>query len=298
VKQVFPVRCGFTLIELLVVIAIIAILIGLLLPTVQKVRDAAARTQCRNNLKQLGLAVHNYENAHGHIPASATDAVGTRRGFMSYLLPYIEQDNIGRIYNPNTEWFVTANQPAIQVQLKVVQCPSAPNPRTSSGVTDGVAWTGACADYGVMQGLDGSTVLMGIPADYPKRGMTRDRETTRFADCTDGLTNSLMIAEDAGRPQTWQNGKRVGDLAVPEWGVWASRQFKIQPRGHTMDGAAFPGPCAVNCSNDRGIYAFHPGIANVCMGDGSVRTLQEGLNIFVFYYLCTIQGGEIVSPDQ
>jgi prepilin-type N-terminal cleavage/methylation domain-containing protein/prepilin-type processing-associated H-X9-DG protein len=291
-------RLGFTLIELLVVIAIIAILIGLLLPAVQKVREAAARMQCSNNLKQLGLATHNFEGTHGHIPPSATDVVGTRRGYMSYILPYIEQDNVGRIYDVTTEWYAAVNQPAIQVQLKVVQCPSAQNPRTSSGVTNGVSWSGGCADYGVLQGLDGSTVLMGIPAGYPMRGMTRDRETTRFADCTDGLSNSLLIAEDAGRPAAYQKGKRVGDLSNPEWGVWASRQFKIQPRGHTMDGTAFPGPCAVNCSNDRGVYSFHPGVANVGMGDGSVRTLREGLDIFVFYYLCTIQGGEVVSPDQ
>ena len=224
--------------------------------------------------------------------------MGTRRGIISYILPYIEQGNIARIYSTETEWFAPDNRTAIAVQLGVFMCPSAPGPRSSSGIADGVNWTAGCSDYGVMQGLDSSTHLMGIPLDYPKQGMFRDREPTRLANCTDGLSNILMIAEDAGRPQYWKAGRQFGDMANPEMGVWASRQFKIQPRGHLLDGSGFPGPCAVNCSNDRGVYAFHPGVANVCMGDGSVRTLRKELNIFVFYYLCTIQGGELVAPDQ
>jgi prepilin-type N-terminal cleavage/methylation domain-containing protein len=289
---------GFTLVELLVVIAIIGVLVALLLPAVQAAREAARRSSCTNNLRQLGLAVHNFEGVMKEIPPSATDAVGSRRGFMSYILPYIEQSNLEANYTPTTEWFAEVNAAAIKTHLNVVQCPSAPARRMSSGATDSIAWTAACGDYGVMQGLDSSTHAMGIPTDYNKAGMFKDRESSRFADVTDGLSQTLMISEDAGRPQYWRRGKRYGDLSNTEHGVWASRQFKIQPRGHLMDGSAFPGPCAVNCSNDRGVYAFHPSVANVVLGDGSVRSLNHNLDIFVFYYLCTIAGGEVVASDS
>jgi prepilin-type N-terminal cleavage/methylation domain-containing protein len=296
---------AFTLIELLVVIAIIGILIAMLLPAVQAAREGARRTQCINNLKQLALATHNFEEAQGYVPPSATDAVGNRRGFMSYVLPYLEETNVSDLYDSNIEWFATENQTAIQTQLPVLKCPSTPeSSRTSSGTTDGIAWSGACSDYGVMQGLDSSTTTyMGISAEKPlKRGFTRDRQTTMLAHVTDGLSNSILLVEIAGQPELWILGRKMDPSAIgktpaqlAENGVWAGRKLKLSPRGHTLDGLNFPGLCAMNCSNNSGMYSFHPGIALVAMGDGSVRTLEESLHIYVLYALTTIQAGETLA---
>ena len=128
-------RSAFTLIELLVVIAIIAILIGLLLPAVQKVREAAARIQCANNLKQIGLAQHGYHDVYGKFtcswdyepPKPPQRPTGVAHAWSTYLLPYLEQDNLYKLYDFNRLGYTNPNAAAIQTPLKVFQCPSSPN---------------------------------------------------------------------------------------------------------------------------------------------------------------------------
>jgi prepilin-type N-terminal cleavage/methylation domain-containing protein len=290
-------RPAFTLIELLVVIAVIAILIGLLLPAVQKVREAAARVQCSNNLHQLGLAIHSYADANGgQLPYSHRN-VHPYSGWVTLLLPYLEQDNLYRQYNFNLDWYDPAQQPVVSRQLKVMVCPSTPNPaRMISGSLNGVSYTVPPADYAAIGGITSDIVPQVIPASYPRLGAMPIDTTLGFKDITDGTSSTLLVAEGAGRPDIYNAGHDTGQLSPTAltkstWSAWNGNFV----RGYSYDGTFYPGPCPLNCSNLDAIYSFHTGGAFGLLADGSVRFLHQSMDVWVMYSLATSQGGEVVE---
>ncbi len=236
-------RKGFTLIELLVVIAIIAVLIGLLLPAVQKVREAAARMSCSNNMKQLGLACLNYESTYRVLPPSflidASTGAGkpypfNAQGWGQFLLPYFEQNNLAALYNFSVPFSSSPsiipgspdNQSVISTSLKVMLCPSAPHP--SPTYTDTTSfppfvWTAAVADYAPNDVINQPT-FFGYPSSTSPSALTGALQPSIKGNAallsvlgvaatsqrpitaiTDGTSNTILLCEDAGRPVRWIN---------------------------------------------------------------------------------------------
>jgi prepilin-type N-terminal cleavage/methylation domain-containing protein/prepilin-type processing-associated H-X9-DG protein len=312
-------RRAFTLIELLVVIAIIAVLIGLLVPAVQKVREAAARIQCANNLKQLALAMHNYHDGMRYFPPAYVDEGGSWRGYRlthgwaPFILPYIEQDNLYRLYRWDVPRYVPENQPVVAAPLPLFWCPAAPEQDRYTTVTSFAAYgtKGACGDYTITLGVDPLLAQLGwvdqvgdyrgaltnMPkAELPVMMLSATLKGTRLTDLRDGTAFTILLTEDAGRPKLWQAGKAGSDQAL-EGGEWDHYKGSIILQGATRDGTKV-GQCALNCSNDREVYAFHPGGANAVFADGHLQFLKVGIDIRILARLITRAGDEVVSDSD
>jgi prepilin-type N-terminal cleavage/methylation domain-containing protein/prepilin-type processing-associated H-X9-DG protein len=313
-------RRGFTLIELLVVIAIVAVLIGLLLPAIQAAREAARRIACVSNLKNLGLALHNYHTVYDTFPSGAVGPVGglpqydgvKQHGLGSHLFPYLEQQALADRYRWDVSWFDPPNQTVVNTQLGVFQCPSAQANRIEDGSLPTVTpprWepftgTAACGDYAGSATVDAGLVNAGVvdllagPLDDKGNyeGVFPANHTRGLASIPDGSSNTILIGECAGRPQLWHRGKQVSNKYL-SGGPWASRNL-LWCRGATPDGSASYGSCAINCTNDRDVYSFHPGGADVLFADGRVQFLKETIDIRVFVRLVTRAGGEIISEGD
>jgi prepilin-type N-terminal cleavage/methylation domain-containing protein/prepilin-type processing-associated H-X9-DG protein len=259
-------RRGFTLIELLVVIAIIAVLIGLLLPAVQKVREAANRMQCTNNLKQIGVALHSYHDANGTFPPGYVDGnknrsstpdndVGPGWGWAAFLLPYIEQGNLYNQINFSQGIGIGSNTVISQTPLKIYQCPSDPIQQNfgvyDSTFTNPIATVAHCnyvgcngweecywnaGGAGDPAGSDGLGGSIGLAGD----GLFLRNSHFRVADVTDGLSNTIFVGERSANhsPSTWTGAVTGG--RCPAW--MATQPFTtpyISPPGPAYDYADF-----------------------------------------------------------
>jgi prepilin-type N-terminal cleavage/methylation domain-containing protein/prepilin-type processing-associated H-X9-DG protein len=320
-------KSAFTLIELLVVIAIIAVLAGLLVPAVQKVRDAAKRTECTNNLKQIGIALHGYHDSKSYFPGNHRPVLTTsvRERWFTKILPYLEQTNLFKTYDENSNWDSAANLPLTSQQLKVAICPATPDanrldgdPALTAGWS-GIVGTVGITDYAAIYGLH-PTFLAANNIIQPNADgiLTKtDGQYISIADITDGLSNTIYVAESAGRPYLYnQGGVRVNanyGVDGVNGGGWSRPASDIWLIGSSKDGTIVGGPYTINACNgfDHGglyplqigapplgtdgsgqIFSFHSGGANALFADGSVHFLDQGIAPAAIASLVTRRGGE------
>jgi prepilin-type N-terminal cleavage/methylation domain-containing protein/prepilin-type processing-associated H-X9-DG protein len=285
---------GFTLIELLVVMAIIGVLIALVIPGIQRIRESASRVGCANNLRQIGLALHNYQSVTEAFPPASTTAPGPRHSWVPFVLPYLEQGAIYDQYDQTSNWYDAANQTSVSTPLQLFQCPATPVANRIYQFYDAQP---AYSDYNATKGISSTLVIDGLvpPAPDPRGVLVRD-VPTRIADILDGTSNTILIAEDAGRPDLWVMGQVVPD-GVALGGGWADDNGPFLLLGSDSSGMA-GGPCPLNCTNISEPYSFHPGGANFLLADGSVRFLDSAVNIAVMAALVTRAGGEDIPGSD
>jgi prepilin-type N-terminal cleavage/methylation domain-containing protein len=324
---------GFTLIELLVVIAIIAVLVGLLLPAVQLVRESAARMQCANNLKEIGLALHNYHNSEGFFPPGYIDGntnpastpdndVGPGWGWASFLLPYLEQDTVYNQIDFSQRVGFGSNTAMSQLPLKIYQCPSDPlqqafpvydstftNPIATVAHGNYVGCNGWEECFWNAGGAGNPAGSDGLPGQYGSggNGLFYRNSRNRIANVTDGLSNTIFVGERSSNhaPSTW-----TGAVAGGRCPAWMANQPPTPyspPPGPPYDNADWGEALVLAHGNGTHrpnadlpifdpdvFYSMHTGHgANFLFGDGSVHFLTSSIDPASYQALCTIGGGEV-----
>ncbi len=318
------VRAAFTLIELLVVIAIIAVLTALLLPAVQAAREAGRRIQCANNLKQIGLALHNYHDVVGAFPLGRTIPSNASFSPLARFLPYVEQANMGNALNFNLPYNDPGNATVLNASLAVFLCPSdtTPVPAGSGGGTNYRSNEGT----GVVM-WHGSSDVAGVNATMPPpNGLFFANLQCRVADVVDGLSNTAAFSEHVVGDFSQNLGTDKSDTfkpgtypATPDEAIAQCRATDIANlslQGYSNVGAPwtygyhstssywhsappntrscmFPPSRIMTTANSR-----HPGGVNVAMTDGSVRFVKDTVDLPAWRALGTRDGGEIIGADS
>jgi prepilin-type N-terminal cleavage/methylation domain-containing protein/prepilin-type processing-associated H-X9-DG protein len=289
-------RRAFTLLELLVVIAIMAVLMGLLLAAVQRVRDAAARAKCQNNFKQLALALVHYESVFGRFPEGYRFTTPTR-SFIPPILQFIEQNTIR--YDLRKNWDDPVNQAAAQAQIPLLYCPSSAN--GPNRVDSTYSFQPTVSDYTVYHGINhGYCDIVGWPYyKPPDQNGAMTSVVCRIVDIRDGTSTTFLVVEDCARPDLWRMGHRASGTASA--GGWSDPNLEIALDGSDTlpsgQGQGF-GPCVMNCTNDNEVYSFHHGGANFAFCDGSVRFIRDTIRNTTFAALVTKAAGDIPDPND
>jgi prepilin-type N-terminal cleavage/methylation domain-containing protein/prepilin-type processing-associated H-X9-DG protein len=282
----FSTRRAFTLVELLVVIAIIGVLIGMLLPAVQAIREAARRTQCANNLKQFGLAIANYEVAIGNYPpAYLGEELQPGWGWGSFILPYIEQANLYQFGNIDDSLFGEGANPAYPTDyteqvVTVFRCPSDQAPDLNP-----LRLYHGTSNYRVATGSQTSGFFI---VDYDFGGILFQNSKVRHAQVLDGTSNTVVIGECKFDEPT---GKRAalwaGMSGLRNGAVWISDvMWWIDDESAQINGTA-----------PQAFSSWHPGGAMFSFCDGSTRFFKEGGDIQLLKYLADRADGHVVTPD-
>lgn len=320
-------RNGHNRIEVLVVAVIGLLAVGLILPRVQAARADADRLKCEDNLRVLGTAFAEYERANGGLPPrrSGFNNGEPYGGWGSALLPHLGDEKTARGYNPKLDFFDPGNKAAIETPVKPFLCPATPTGRTviiesqaSAKADNADKDTVFSVKAGVSDYIASNGVLLprgGYALNFNEAGQMNgnqrqpmgDNDITPLAKITDGTACTLLLIEQAGRPDVWRVGKKKdGDgqfgrspNARGAWAGWGSIAFGPgDARTGESPGVGDSTDCTVNCNNWFGVYGFHTGGANVLMCDGSVRFVTPKLDPLTFAYLTLRDDGHAIAPSD
>ena len=305
-------RRAFTLIELLVVIAIIAILVALLLPAVQQAREAARRTQCKNNLKQIGLALHNYHDTYNVFPMGnvvrvdpSGDLYGDGWSYHARILPYIEQTNlysqVSDVIGTDAGTQTSAKQVLAgrTTRIGIFQCPSHPSGTGSTAKNN--------YQLSTYNAVCGTTSFNNDQMDqltdigYRANGIFFLNSRVRIGDITDGTSNTLMVAEVPddlrGAPNSMPGSDRRYNFTAGGDGNPPTDATESMIGMETDDPINANTRNAAGQFNGDGEYAgsYHTGGAQFCLADGSVRFISENISMTTYRRLATRDGGEVVG---
>ena len=308
--KLFKRQRGFTLIELLVVIAIIAILIALLLPAVQQAREAARRSSCKNNMKQIGLALHNYHDVHTVFPYGFRNHGNSRQRretWMQQILPYVDQANLYNSYKEADPEYCWQHAESAQQILPLFVCPSNPTAGLNGPASSFVGNYGVCAGA-----TTSSWTSTGASAD----GMFHDSSRTKIRDVKDGTSNTLMGSEGVARVSGSPGDSGWGQVGS-YWGGGSSHHGSafnaneppntpVPDCNHSCTNYSLASyPCAAQSSSASvaptctasTTYArsYHVGGVHALMADGVVRFVSENIDLGTWQDLATIQGGEVIG---
>ena len=295
---------GVTLVELLVVFAILGTIFSLVLPAVQSARESARQVSCTNNLKQLAQAVLKFELRNGHFPPAYTDSDSVepdrpKHNLIAFLLADLEQSSLAEQYSFEFNWYESlrptpeqANWRLAETPLAVVKCPSTPNVELAGASDYAVCTMFSPRTNGARsQLLDSGKVTsreLWTSMLYPFDEVTQEFIDIKRNRIVDGLSNSMMLFEDCGRPDFYAAGYRIsGSGKEPVSGaLWADADAEFAV--HDVCGSSF-----MNCNNGNEIYSFHPGSCNFAFGDASIRRIVTDIDPEVFVSLFTRNAGDI-----
>jgi len=311
-----PRRSAFTLIELLVVIAIIAILIALLLPAVQQAREAARRTQCKNNLKQWGLAVHNYHDTFNRLPiggmgyTNSATLIANNLSMHVLMLPYLEQANLYSQFNFSVHYDTAPNLALKAQSFDGMFCPSARElNRKDSSSTTSPNWTihyyGVAGPKGPKPApLTGNYLITGNTTTdhggFAQSGMFFGNSKVGFKDVIDGLSNTLAMGEVSGErnPGTgWSESYRAWTQGASANGGGGA-QYSCKNIARQMNRySGWQGSVATRLFNDVSFSSQHTGGCQFLLGDGSVKFLSENIDFRLYQSVGSIADGEVATLE-